>query len=84
MFLYRQDYIMTEGRCKGRPETGRRIPVPYLQRMKINHVAAVYIQEQIGTGNPEKVPYHQIRIPDRLQRGKTVKYIEGIAFFLYV
>ena len=33
--------------------------------------------EQIRTGHPEKVPHHQIRIPDRLQLREAVKYIES-------
>ena len=34
--------------------------------------------EKIGTGDPEKIPHHQIRVPYRLKRRKTVKHIEGV------
>ena len=38
--------------------------------------------KQIRAGHPEKVPHHQIRIPDRLERRQAVKNIESI-FSLY-
>ena len=38
--------------------------------------------KQIRAGHPEKVPHHQIRIPDRLKRRKTVKHVKSV-FPLY-
>ena len=34
--------------------------------------------EQEGTGNPEKVPHHQVRRPGGLQIGQAVKHIERV------
>ena len=65
----------------------RRIPDP---RHSIKGMPSPYQREeghriqlkQIGTGHTEKIPHHQIRIPDRLQLGKAVKYIKGLSSFL--
>ena len=87
------------------------VPVPYLQRVQIETVSPVHIQqqlggipdsrhrvkgvaspqqgeighriqtEQIGTGHPEEISHHQVRVPDRLQGGKTVENVKGVPAF---
>ena len=71
--------IYIQKKLGGIPDARHRVEgVPSPQERKIRHRIQL---EKIRTGNPEKVPHHQIGIPDRLKLGKAVKHIEGVASF---
>ena len=62
--------------CVVSPDPRHRIKgMPSLYQREEGHRIQL---KQIGTGHTEKIPHHQIRIPDRLQLGKAVKYIKGL------
>ena len=59
------------------PDAGDSIEgVPPPQDREIGHRVQL---EQIGTGHPEEVAHHQIRVPDGLQFGKAVEHVKGVA-----
>ena len=59
------------------PDTGDGIKgVPPTQYGKVSHRVQF---EQIGTGHPEEVAHHQIRVPDRLQFREAVEHVKGVA-----
>ena len=59
------------------PDAGDSVEgVPPPQDREIGHRVQL---EQIGTGHPEEVAHHQIRVPDRLQFREAVEHVKGVA-----